>query len=92
MKSASGPLAPSTTHKVWFAVKVLVDRDDPKIPSVMDIWAGKAGTAEAARAAMRASGSEGRARTLHHADDVVPTGAHRHAPAVDHGGTDQPGA
>lgn len=28
----------SMTHKHWFAVKVFVDRDQPVIPSVMDIW------------------------------------------------------
>lgn len=28
----------STKHKHWFAVKVYVDRDQPSIPSVMDLW------------------------------------------------------
>ena len=28
----------ATTHKHWFAVKVITDRDDPHIPSVMDLW------------------------------------------------------
>lgn len=28
----------ATRHRHWFAVKVLIDRDDPHIPSVMDIW------------------------------------------------------
>ena len=28
----------SSTHRHWFAVKVFIDRDDPHIPSVMDIW------------------------------------------------------
>jgi NADH-quinone oxidoreductase subunit C len=28
----------STKHHHWFAVKVLVDRDHPHIPSVMDLW------------------------------------------------------
>ena len=28
----------STSHKHWFAVKVYVDRADPHIPSVMDLW------------------------------------------------------
>jgi len=28
----------STTHDHWFAVKVYVDRDNPHIPSVMDLW------------------------------------------------------
>lgn len=28
----------STRHRHWFAVKVFVDRSDPKIPSVMDLW------------------------------------------------------
>ncbi len=28
----------STGHKHWFAVKVYTDRDNPQIPSVMDIW------------------------------------------------------
>lgn len=28
----------ATRHAHWFAVKVYVDRDDPQIPSVMDLW------------------------------------------------------
>ena len=28
----------STTRRHWFAVKVLMDRSDPTIPSVMDLW------------------------------------------------------
>ena len=28
----------SIRHEHWFAVKVYVDREDPRIPSVMDIW------------------------------------------------------
>lgn len=28
----------STKHGHWFAVKVYVDRSDPRIPSVMDLW------------------------------------------------------
>ena len=28
----------STTHRHWFAVKVLMDRNNPTIPSVMDLW------------------------------------------------------
>jgi NADH-quinone oxidoreductase subunit C len=28
----------STLHEHWFAVKVYVDRDDPVIPTVMDLW------------------------------------------------------
>ncbi len=28
----------STEHRHWFAVKVYVDRADPHIPSVMDLW------------------------------------------------------
>ncbi len=28
----------SSKHKHWFAVKVLVSRDEPKIPSVVDLW------------------------------------------------------
>ena len=28
----------STGHKHWFAVKVYIDRDNPHIPSVMDLW------------------------------------------------------
>ena len=28
----------STHHKHWFAVKVLTDRNQPVIPSVMDLW------------------------------------------------------
>lgn len=28
----------STTQRHWFAVKVFVDRDRPRIPSIMDLW------------------------------------------------------
>ena len=28
----------STSHAHWFAVKVYADRQDPHIPSVMDLW------------------------------------------------------
>ena len=28
----------SSVHKHWFAVKVFTDRNDPKIPTVMDLW------------------------------------------------------
>ena len=28
----------STQHKHWFAIKVFTDRNEPAIPSVMDIW------------------------------------------------------